>query len=156
MTIEARRTAERPDPDVDLPGPLAEVTAAFERYEAALVANDVDVLDELMWPDPRLVRVGLDDRQDGFADVAAFRRAQARQTPTRTLRHTAVVTFGDGTAVVTTAFVPTDRSRPGRQSQTWVRFAAGWRIVAAHVSLGAAAGPPPSDHLSDAGQLSDT
>lgn len=151
VTIDEHR-----DPEVDLPGAVAEVTVAFERYEAALVANDRAVLDELMWLDPRLVRVGIDDRQDGFAEVAAFRRAQDRQTPPRTLCHTAVVTFGDATAVVTTAFVPTDGSHPGRQSQTWVRFAAGWRIVAAHVSLGPATGPPPSDPASDAGQLSDT
>jgi hypothetical protein len=119
---------------VNEPAVVASVIAAFQRYEAALLANDLDVLDGLMWRDPRLVRVGVDDRQDGFAAVSAFRRSQPRQTPPRVLRDTAVVTFDDHTAVVTTTFVPTDGSPLGRQSQTWVRMPDGWRIVAAHVS----------------------
>lgn len=121
------------------PAVVASVLAAFERYEVALVANDLDALDEFMWRDERLVRIGIDDRQDGFGEVSAFRRAQARQTPARALKDTAVVTFGDHTAVVTTTFVPTDGSPSGRQSQTWVRMPEGWRIVAAHVSWPASA-----------------
>lgn len=117
------------DPDV-----VASVVAAFERYEAALLANDVDALDEFMWRDDRLVRVGLDDRQDGFAEISAYRRSLSRQTPPRVLKDTVVVTFGENAAVVTTTFVPTDGSPPGRQSQTWVRMPEEWRIVAAHVS----------------------
>jgi ketosteroid isomerase-like protein len=124
---------------VNDPAAVDSLAAAFERYEAALVANDLDRIDGFMWEDERLVRVGVDDRQDGFAAVQAFRRAQVRQTPPRRLCDTAVVTFGDHTAVVTTAFVPTDGSPAGRQSQTWVRMADGWRIVAAHVSWPASA-----------------
>lgn len=116
------------------PAVVASVVAAFERYEAALLANDLDVLDGFMWRDPRVVRVGIDDRQDGFAAISAFRRSQSRQAPPRLLRDTVVVTFDDHTAVITTTFVPTDGSPPGRQSQTWVRMPDGWRIVAAHVS----------------------
>ena len=130
------------DPDVARvsdPAVVASVLDTFGRYEAALIVNDVDALDEFMWRDERLVRVGIDDRQDGFAEVSAFRRAQARQTPARTLHDTTVVTFGDHTAVVTTNFVPTDGSPSGRQSQTWVRMPEGWRIVAAHVSWPASA-----------------
>lgn len=114
---------------------VASVLAAFEQYEDALQANDLDALDGFMWHDPRVVRVGIDDRQDGVAAISAFRRSQVRQTPPRVLRDTVIVTFGDGTAVITTAFVPTDGSPEGRQSQTWVRMAEGWRIVAAHVSM---------------------
>jgi len=33
--------------EIDLPEVVAEVRAAFERYEKALVSNDVSVLDEL-------------------------------------------------------------------------------------------------------------
>ena len=113
---------------------VASVLATFEQYEAALLANDVDALDGFMWHDPRVVRVGIDDRQDGFAAISAFRRSQVRQTPPRVLRDTVLVTFGDRTAVITTTFVPTDGSPEGRQSQTWVRTPEGWRIVAAHVS----------------------
>jgi hypothetical protein len=130
------------DPDltrVNEPAVVASVLGTFERYETALVANDLDALDEFMWWDERLVRVGVDDRQDGFAEVSAFRREQVRQTPARTLQDTVVVTFGDHTAVITTSFVPTDGSPSGRQSQTWVRMPEGWRIVAAHVSWPASA-----------------
>lgn len=114
---------------------VASVTATFAQYEHALLANDLDVLDGFMWHDPRVVRVGTDDRQDGFAAISAFRRSQVRQTPPRVLRDTVIVTFGDRTAVITTTFVPVDGSPEGRQSQTWVRMAEGWRIVAAHVSM---------------------
>lgn len=123
--------------NVDDPAVVAAVLATFERYERALVASDLDTLDKLMWHDGRTVRIGVDDREDGFAAISAFRRNQARQTPPRTLGETVVVTFGDHTAVVTTTFVPTDDSPTGRQQQTWVRFGDGWRIVAAHVSFAA-------------------
>jgi hypothetical protein len=121
-------------PSVNEPGVVASVLAAFEQYEAALVANDLDALDGFMWHDARVVRVGIDDRQDGFAAISAFRRSQVRQTPPRVLRDTVIVTFDGRTAVITTTFVPTDGTPEGRQSQTWVRMAGGWRIVAAHVS----------------------
>ncbi len=124
-----------PAPEVDRPDVVAEVRATFERYEAALVANDLDVLDELFWDSPHTERVGLADRQHGFAEVSSHRRGLARQTPPRTLRDLVVTTFGDHTAVVTTEFVPDDGATPvGRQSQTWLRFPEGWRVVAAHVS----------------------
>ena len=45
--------------DVDLPDVLAEVTAQFARYEKALVANDVTVLDELFRADARTLRYGI-------------------------------------------------------------------------------------------------
>ena len=118
---------------------VSEVAAVFARYEAALVGNDLDALDGFMWRDPRVVRVGIDDRQDGFDAIRAFRRSQSMQTPARVLSDTAVVTFDDHTAVVTTTFVPVDGSPAGRQSQTWVRMPDGWRIVAAHVSWPASA-----------------
>jgi hypothetical protein len=112
-----------------------EVRAVFLRYEAALVANDLDVLDELFWASPHTERVGLADRQHGSAEVSAHRRSLPRQTPPRTLRDLVITTFDDHTAVVTTEFVPEDGGTPiGRQSQTWIRFPEGWRVVAAHVS----------------------
>ena len=38
--------------DINLPDVLAEVSAVFQRYEQALVHNDVAVLDELFWTMP--------------------------------------------------------------------------------------------------------
>jgi hypothetical protein len=133
------------DPEVDLAPAVEEITATFQRYEAALLANDLGVLDELFWHDPRTVRVGIDDRQDGFAAISSFRRGQSRQTPPRRLEDTVIVSFDERAAVVTTTFVPTDGSPKGRQTQTWIRFERGWRIVAAHVSWSASAGVQPAD-----------
>lgn len=128
-------------PEVNRPDVVAEVRAVFERYEAALLANDLDVLDELFWQSEHTERIGLRDRQHGFATVRAARRALPRQTPPRTLRELVITTFDDCMAVVTTEFVPDDGATPvGRQSQTWVNFAEGWRVVGAHVSW-----PAPMD-----------
>ena len=122
--------------EVALAPVVEEVLATFERYEAALVANNVDVLDELFWRSPMTIRYGVADVQHGWDDVSRFRRGLEQQTVPRRLEHTVVTTFGSDVAVVATEFVPVEASSPrGRQSQTWVRFAEGWRVVAAHVSL---------------------
>ena len=42
--------------EIDLPEVVAEVTAAFNRYEKALVSNDVAVLDDTFRVDPRTIR----------------------------------------------------------------------------------------------------
>ena len=47
---------------VDLPEVLAEVRAEFERYEKALVTNDVDALDKFFRDDPRTVRYGVNEK----------------------------------------------------------------------------------------------
>ena len=113
---------------------VAEVRAAFERYERALVAGDVAVLTELFWDDPRCVRFGVTDRQQGGAEIAAWRAVHPSVPPGRRLWDTRVIAVDDRTAVVTTLFDYPDRAVEGRQSQTWVRLADGWRVVAAHVS----------------------
>ncbi|HEY3941728.1 MAG TPA: oxalurate catabolism protein HpxZ [Acidimicrobiales bacterium] len=113
---------------------LDEVTAAFEAYEAALVADDTAVLNELFWESPRVVRFGIADAQRGHAELARWRAAQPPVPSGRALARTSVVAFGDDLAVVTTEFSYPGRPAVGRQSQTWVRMSEGWRIVSAHVS----------------------
>jgi ketosteroid isomerase-like protein len=120
--------------DVNDPAVVDEVRAVFERYERALIANDVDVLDELFWNSPHTVRFGLADIEYGFDAISTFRRSQAQAAPPRELRNTLIATFGTDVAVVTTEFVPDGTSSLGRQSQTWVRGADGWQVVSAHVS----------------------
>src|SRR5258708_25242430 len=44
--------------EIDLPEVVAEVTAEFERYEKALVSNDVAILDAIFPKDPRTIRYG--------------------------------------------------------------------------------------------------
>jgi hypothetical protein len=112
----------------------AELRAVFDRYEAALVGNDLERLDELFWSSELTVRYGVADVQHGGEAVARFRRSLDRQTAPRRLHDTVVQTFGSAFGVVATEFTLEDGVE-GRQSQTWVRFAEGWRVVAAHVSL---------------------
>jgi ketosteroid isomerase-like protein len=119
---------------LDRPEVTAAVHAAFDRYERALAAGDVQVLTELFWDDPRCVRFGVADRQQGGAEITAWRAAHPSVPPGRELHETRVLAIDDRTAVVTTLFSYPGRPVEGRQSQTWVRLTQGWRIVAAHVS----------------------
>jgi hypothetical protein len=119
---------------LDRPEVVADVAAAFGRYERALVDGDTAVLTELFWDDGRCVRFGVADRQQGSGEIAAWRREHPTVPPGRTLRDTAVVPLGDDAAVVTTLFHHPGGAIEGRQSQTWCRFPQGRRIVAAHVS----------------------
>ena len=128
--MTTNRTA---DVVVDDPAVHAEVALAFDRYEAALSAGDHAVLDELFWASPATVRFGIADHQWGIDEVRAWRATQGPLTG-RTLHHTRITTFGTETAVVTTLFGYPGRPVTGRQSQTWLRMPAGWRIVSAHVS----------------------
>jgi hypothetical protein len=122
--------------EVDLPDVLAEVTAAFTRYEAALVSNDVAVLGELFRADARTLRYGVGENLYGIDAIAAFRAARSPIGLGRRTDKTVITTYGRDTAVASTLFYRDSfAGRVGRQMQTWVRFPEGWRIVAAHVSI---------------------
>lgn len=121
--------------EINLPHVVAEVTAAFHRYEQALVSNDVAVLDELFWHDARTVRLGAGENLYGIDEIRAFRAARPSKGLDRTLRNTVITTFGDDYAVCSTEFTREGVEKIGRQQQTWVRLPCGWRIVAAQVSL---------------------
>jgi Protein of unknown function (DUF3225) len=122
--------------EVDLPDVLAEVTAQFKRYETALVSNDVAVLDELFRADPRTLRYGIGENLYGYDAIMAFRAGRSPVGLMRKTAETVISSYGRDTAVASTLFyrdaVP---GKVGRQMQTWVRFAEGWKIVAAHVSI---------------------
>lgn len=122
--------------DIDLPDVLAEVTIQFERYEKALVSNDVAVLDELFHTDPRTLRYGVGENLYGYDEIMAFRAGRSPIGLMRKTARTLITTYGRDTAMASTLFyrdaLP---GRVGRQMQTWVRFPEGWRIVAAHVSI---------------------
>ncbi|GJK45381.1 MULTISPECIES: oxalurate catabolism protein HpxZ [Klebsiella] len=120
---------------INRPRILAEVTAAFYRYEDALVNNNIAVLDELFWHDKRTVRLGAGENLYGIDEIRAFRAARPAAGLARELRHTTITTFGEDYAVCSTEFTREGSERIGRQQQTWVRFPFGWRIVAAQVSL---------------------
>jgi hypothetical protein len=122
--------------DIDLPDVLAEVTAQFARYEAALVSNDVAVLDELFRGDARTLRYGIAENLYGYDAIMAFRSARSPVGLMRRTDKTVITSYGRDTAVASTLFYRDNApGRVGRQMQTWVRFPEGWRIVAAHVSI---------------------
>ena len=122
--------------DVDLPEVLAEVTEQFARYEKALVSNDVAALDALFRADARTLRYGIGENLYGYDAVTAFRAARSAAGLMRKTAKTLITTYGRDAAVASTLFYrDTAPGRVGRQMQTWVRFAEGWKIVAAHVSI---------------------
>jgi Protein of unknown function (DUF3225) len=122
--------------DIDLPDVLAEVTAQFERYEQALITNDVAVLGELFRDDPRTLRYGIGENLYGYSEIASFRAARSPVGLNRRTAKTVITTYGRDTAVASTLFYRDSLpGKVGRQMQTWIRFPQGWRIVAAHVSL---------------------
>lgn len=121
--------------DINLPHVVAEVTQAFARYEAALVSNDVDVLDTLFWDSPHTLRYGASENLYGYDEIRAFRAQRSPQGLARQVLRTAITTYGQDFATANIEFQRDGSTRIGRQSQTWMRTPQGWRVVAAHVSL---------------------
>ena len=121
--------------EINLPDVIAEVHAAFARYEAALTGNDVRVLDELFWNSDFTVRFGATENLYGYEAIAAFRAARPAVNLARTVTNLVISTFGTDFATANMEFARAGSGRVGRQSQTWVRMPQGWRVVAAHVSL---------------------
>ncbi len=122
--------------EMDLPEVVAEVREAFERYELALVTNDVTTLDALFRQDRRTIRYGVAENLYGHEEVAAFRAGRSPVGLMRTRSRTVITTYGRDFAVASTLFHRDSLAgKIGRQMQTWVRFAEGWRVVAAHVSI---------------------
>ena len=122
--------------DIDIPEVKAEVEAAFAAYERVLMANDVDGLGALFHDDPRTIRYGGGENLYGYAAIAAFRAGRSPVGLERTIEGTVITTYGRDFAVASTLFRRvTQPGKIGRQMQTWVRFADGWRVVAAHVSV---------------------
>ena len=121
--------------EVDIPDVVAEVRAVFERYERALLSNDVATLTELFWDGPLTVRYGVGENLYGSDQITAFRRNRKTGPFDRTLMNTVITTFGRDFATANTEYRRVGHERTGRESKTLVRTADGWRIVAAHVSL---------------------
>jgi ketosteroid isomerase-like protein len=121
--------------EINIPEVVAEVTAAFMRYERALVANDVTVLDTMFWNSPNTLRFGIAENLYGYEAIASFRSTRPPIDLTRHLKNTVIVTYGRDFATANTEFQRIGSNVTGRQSHVWIRTADGWRIAAAHVSL---------------------
>jgi Protein of unknown function (DUF3225) len=123
--------------EVNLPEVVAELRELYPRYEHALVTNDVDTLVTMFWAAPEVMRFGVTENLYGHEELEAFRKARPSANLTRVVKRLDIVSFGRDFGSITLEF---ERDTPkgtirGRQSQVWVRFPHGWRIVSAHVSL---------------------
>ena len=114
---------------------VREVTDIFLDYEAALMRNDAEALNAYFWQHPGVTRYGINDRQLGHDALVAYRKTVPAPNFTRTLQAVRITAFGPDMAVAMTEFDRSDTSLRGFQTQTWVRFANGWKIVAAHVNM---------------------
>lgn len=122
--------------EVDLPEVVAELEAVFRRYEAALVANDVAVLDELFLDSPGTIRYGGSENLYGIEAIRAFRAGRSAAGLERRLSHTVITCYGRDCGIASTLFHRDSApGRVGRQMQTWIRTSAGWKVAAAHVSI---------------------
>ena len=122
--------------DIDIPAVKAEVEAAFAEYETALVTNDVTALDRLFLKEPTTIRYGGGENLYGYGEIAAFRAARSPAGLARRLERTVITSYGTDFAIASTLFRRDGApGKVGRQMQSWVRTAEGWRVAAAHVSI---------------------
>ena len=120
--------------ELDIPAIQAEVHAVFNRYEAAIAANDTDVLDAIFWADPRTVRFGTSEILYGHDAIRAFRAGVARYA-SRSTRRVHIVTFGRDFAATHLEYERVETGLIGRETKIMARMPEGWRVVSAHVSL---------------------
>jgi hypothetical protein len=123
---------------INIPEAVAELAAEFEIYERAVVGGDFETLIRLFWDSPHTLRYGTSTRERHYthAEIAQFRRERGPIIQRRTLKNTRITTYGRDYGTANTEYIPEGSDKVGRQSQTWVRFPEGWRIVGAHVSFG--------------------
>ena len=122
---------------VNVPDVIEELRQLYPRYEQALVDNDVETLVAMFWPSPHVMRFGVTENLYGHDELESFRKSRPAVNLARTVTRLEIVSFGHDTASITVEFERDSRGSTvkGRQSQVWIRFREGWRVVAAHVSL---------------------
>ena len=125
--------------DINTPEVVAEVEAAFRRYEAALNENDLAALDDSFWQSALTIRYGVNENLHGIDEIRAFRSGRSTAGLRRSIERTVITSFGRDFATACTLFHRGAMvGKIGRQMQSWVRFPEGWRVVAASVSVIAA------------------
>jgi hypothetical protein len=119
------------------PAIVAELRELYPRYEEALVNNDVETLTAMFWASPYAIRLGAGENLYGVDEIEAFRKSRPATNLARRAVRLEIVTFGKDFGSITLEFERDGQAgvMRGRQSQVWVRFDEGWRIVSAHVSI---------------------
>jgi len=119
---------------LNVPEVIAQVRVQFERYEAALLAHDIDAINSFFLDSAVTVRLGVAEHGYGMEAIRIYRQRAEPVHPQRRLQHTVITTIGSQAASVCTEFVAPNADMIGRQTQTWALTSSGWKIVAAHVS----------------------
>ena len=119
---------------IDDPVLLEEVTAAFHAYERALMADDIPAMDALFHDAPTTNRYGVGEVLYGIDEIRAFRKGRGG-SPQRRLGRVAITVYGASFATADAEFFREGSDRRGRQTQSWVKFEDGWKVVSAHVSI---------------------
>lgn len=119
---------------IDDPVLLAEMEAAFAAYERALMADDIRAMDALFHDAQTTNRFGVGEVLYGIEAIREFRKGRGG-SPQRRLGRVAITVYGEAFATADAEFFREGSARRGRQSQAWVKFADGWKVVSAHVSL---------------------
>jgi len=120
--------------EINIPDVVADVKAAFLRYQLAVDTNDVETMNTLFWHSPFTVRFAPNGTLIGHDAIAAYRQTRTTSPSERKLQNTVITTFGRDFAATNTESTKIGKRSIGRQSQSWIRTPQGWRIVAAHVS----------------------
>lgn len=113
---------------------VKEVTEAFMAYERALMADDVAAMDALFHDSPTTNRYGVGETLYGIEAIREFRKGRGG-SPRRTLGKVSIAVYGNSFATADAEFIRENSDTTGHQTQSWVRFADGWKVVSAHVSL---------------------
>src|SRR5690606_30124495 len=81
------------------------------------------------------VRYGPAENLYGYDAILAFRAARPNVPRPRQVLRTHVAAYGPDHGVAHVESRSANGAGLGRQTQTWVRMADGWKIVSAHVSV---------------------
>ena len=114
-----------------------DVLDAFWRYEAALMSNDLGLLDALFASGDETLRGDAAGILLGHDAISDFRTGRGG-APKRDIVHVEVRSLADDTALVIAITAPVTGGR-GQQTQVWRRIDGSWVVAAAHVSLPAPA-----------------
>jgi hypothetical protein len=120
---------------INLPEIVGEVRAVFDRYERALQASDIAVMEELFWNHEATTRYGVGENLRGWQAISDFRRSGKLGKFRRTLFNTIITTYGRDFATANTEYQREGEAKTGRETKTLMRTEHGWRIVSAHASL---------------------
>ncbi len=100
--------------EIDLPEVVAEVQAAFDRYEKALTTNDLAMLNSIFREAPQTIRYGIGENLYGHDEIAGFRAARSPVGLMRSISRTVITTYGRDLRGRLHAVPARDRARQGR------------------------------------------